>query len=136
MFTVLDTVPLKRNKRNTCVELIISGSIDAKDVTQTPMLWEQQGNNATMDCSHTKDASYIQMYWYRQLPGENMELIVFTTTAKKYDHDFGKFSKEKYSATKTEARDGTFTVKDLEPKDSGWYFCAVSKHSDTDSCES
>ncbi|CAI5695655.1 unnamed protein product [Oreochromis niloticus] len=114
--------------------LWIKGLSNAKDVTQTPMLWEQQGNNATMDCSHTKDANHFQMYWYRQLPGENMELIVFTTTAKKYDHDFGKFSKEKYSATKTEARDGTFTVKDLQPKDSGWYFCAVSEHSDTDSC--
>uniref|UniRef100_A0AAZ1XND9 Ig-like domain-containing protein n=1 Tax=Oreochromis aureus TaxID=47969 RepID=A0AAZ1XND9_OREAU len=85
------------------------------DVTQTPMLWKRQGNNATMDCSHTKDANHFQMYWYRQLPGENMELIVFTTTAKKYDHDFGKFSKEKYSATKTEAL-----------TDSAVYFCAAS----------
>uniref|UniRef100_A0A665W594 Ig-like domain-containing protein n=1 Tax=Echeneis naucrates TaxID=173247 RepID=A0A665W594_ECHNA len=31
---------------------------------------------------------------------------------------------------------GTFTVKNLEPEDTGWYFCAVSEHSDTDTCES
>ncbi|KAE8290289.1 hypothetical protein D5F01_LYC12011 [Larimichthys crocea] len=79
-----------------------------------------------MNCSHTKGATYFQMYWYRQLPGETMELIVFTTTTNK-NHDFGKFSKEKFSATKPDAESGTFTVNDLVPDDKGLYFCAVSQ---------
>uniref|UniRef100_A0A3Q0QUC0 Ig-like domain-containing protein n=1 Tax=Amphilophus citrinellus TaxID=61819 RepID=A0A3Q0QUC0_AMPCI len=109
--------------------VIHTGLIDANDVTQTPILWKDQGNNATMSCSHTKGADYYQMYWYRQLPGQNMELIVFTTTAKKGDHDFGKFSKDKFSATKTEAQNGDFTVKNLDS--SAVYFCAASYHSAT-----
>lgn len=83
-----------------------------------------------MDCNHTKGDLYFQMYWYRQLPGETIKLIVFTSTGMN-QHDFGEFSKDKFSATKTVARSGTFTVKNLELKDEGLYFCAVSQHSDT-----
>lgn len=83
-----------------------------------------------MDCSHTKGADYFQMYWYRQLPGKTMEEVVFTTTASK-DHDFGRSNKEKFSATKPNAENGTLTVKNLDGADKGLYFCAVSKHSDT-----
>ncbi|XP_029293370.1 tripartite motif-containing protein 16-like [Cottoperca gobio] len=78
---------------------------------------------------------YAGMYWYRQLPGETVKLIVFTTTGNK-DHDFGDFKEEKFSATKPDAESGTFTVKDVQPEDNGLYFCAVSEHSDTDTCES
>lgn len=70
------------------------------------------------------------MYWFRQQQGETMQLIAFTMTNSK--PDFGEFSEEKYSASKTVAERGSFTVKKLEPDDSGVYFCAVSEHSDTD----
>lgn len=83
-----------------------------------------------MNCSHTKGSTYIYMYWFRQKQGETMQLIAFTMTNNK--PDFGDFSEEKYSASKTVAERGTFTVKKLEPDDSGVYFCAVSEHSDTD----
>uniref|UniRef100_A0A4W6CMQ5 Ig-like domain-containing protein n=1 Tax=Lates calcarifer TaxID=8187 RepID=A0A4W6CMQ5_LATCA len=105
------------------------------DVTQTPILWRKQGDDATIHCNHTKSVDYNQMYWYRQLPGETMKLIVFTTTVKP-NHDFGDFSKDKFSATKPDVETGTFTVKNLVPEDKGLYFCAVSEHSDTDTCES
>ncbi|CAI5695671.1 unnamed protein product [Oreochromis niloticus] len=113
------------------------GHVDGSDVTQTPILWKYQGDSATMSCNHTKGDLYFQMYWYRQLPGETMKLIVFTTRGKKDDdQDFGDFSKEKFSVTKPTADKGTFTVKNLQPNDTGWYFCAVSQHSDTDEAES
>lgn len=64
-----------------------------------------------------------------------MKLIVFTSTGKD-DHDFGDFSKDKFSATKPDAHSGTFTVNNLVPQDKGLYFCAVSEHSDTDTRES
>uniref|UniRef100_A0A3B4XBL1 Ig-like domain-containing protein n=1 Tax=Seriola lalandi dorsalis TaxID=1841481 RepID=A0A3B4XBL1_SERLL len=108
---------------------------DGSDVHQTSTLWETKGDNATVECNHTKGGDYIYMYWYRQLPGENMELIV-STTAGNDDHDFGKSSKEKFSATKPNAESGTLIVKNLEPGDQGLYFCAVSQHSDTDTCGS
>uniref|UniRef100_A0A3P9JZE5 Ig-like domain-containing protein n=1 Tax=Oryzias latipes TaxID=8090 RepID=A0A3P9JZE5_ORYLA len=110
---------------------LVSGT-DGSDVSQTSMLWTKKGQDATMNCSHTKDATFYQMYWYRQLPGETMEQVVFTSTAQRGgEHDFGAFSKEKFSATKTEAERGTFTVKEVQPEDKGLYFCAVSQHSDT-----
>ena len=111
-----------------------TGLTDGNDVTQTPILWEEQGTNATMSCSHTKGVGYYQMYWYRQLPGETMKQIVFTTTRK---NDFeSDFSEDDFSATKPNAESGTFTVKNLEPGDNGLYFCAVSQHSDTDALDS
>lgn len=84
-----------------------------------------------MDCRHTKAASCIQMYWYRQLPMEAMRLVVYTTLGKK-SHDFGSFNNSKFSATKPDPFSGTFTVKNVEPQDQGVYFCAVSEHSGTD----
>uniref|UniRef100_A0A665W599 Ig-like domain-containing protein n=1 Tax=Echeneis naucrates TaxID=173247 RepID=A0A665W599_ECHNA len=101
---------------------------------QNLTLWEKMGQSAEIHCSHTKGGSYFQMYWYRQLPGETMKQIVYTTTSSK--EFFGGFKEEKYSITRPNAESGTFTVKNLEPEDTGWYFCAVSEHSDTDTCES
>uniref|UniRef100_A0A4W6CMQ9 Ig-like domain-containing protein n=1 Tax=Lates calcarifer TaxID=8187 RepID=A0A4W6CMQ9_LATCA len=115
--------------------LTSAGLSDESDVNQTPLLWSTEGQSATMNCSHTKGSTYWLMYWYRQLPGETMKQIVFTTTATP-NHDFGDFSKDKFSATKPNAETGTFTVKNVEPGDKGLYFCAVSEHSDTDTCES
>ncbi|XP_042356676.1 uncharacterized protein LOC121953577 [Plectropomus leopardus] len=112
-----------------------SGLTDGNDVTQTDILWADEGNEATMNCSHTKGADFFQMYWYRQLPGQTMNLIVFTRSGIE-DHDFGKLSKEKFAATKPDVETGTFTVKNLEPEDKGLYFCAVSKHSDPDTFNS
>uniref|UniRef100_A0A8C7Y796 Ig-like domain-containing protein n=1 Tax=Oryzias sinensis TaxID=183150 RepID=A0A8C7Y796_9TELE len=112
--------------------LWIKGGTDGSDVSQTSMLWTKKGQDATMNCSHTKGAQYFQMYWYRQLPGRTMEQIVCTTPSnKKNDYDFGAFSKEKFSASKTEPERGTFTVKKVEPGDQGLYFCSVAEHSDT-----
>uniref|UniRef100_A0A8C7CY04 Ig-like domain-containing protein n=1 Tax=Oncorhynchus kisutch TaxID=8019 RepID=A0A8C7CY04_ONCKI len=80
--------------------------------------------------SHTKGSSYYQMYWYRQLPGEGMKQVVYTSTYN--TPDYGAFSEDKYPKVKTTAKSGSFTVKKLETGDSGMYFCAVSEHSDTD----
>uniref|UniRef100_A0A3Q4GNY0 Immunoglobulin V-set domain-containing protein n=1 Tax=Neolamprologus brichardi TaxID=32507 RepID=A0A3Q4GNY0_NEOBR len=92
--------------------------IDAKDVTQTPMLWEQQGNNATMDCSHTKDASYFQMYWYRQLPGQNMELIGYPNP----ENDV----KGKISFNGNARKHSNLTISNVSVTDSATLFFASS----------
>lgn len=113
-----------------------TGLTDGSDVQQTPLLWRNEGQSATMKCSHTKDASYFQMYWYRQLPGETMKQIVLTTTSPPHKYESG-FSEDKFPANKTDAQTGSLTVDKLQPGDSGVYFCAVSQHSNTsdlDSC--
>lgn len=105
----------------------LAGAIAGSDVNQIPVLVQRQGQNATIQCDHTKGADYFQMYWFRQLPGKTMELVVFTAVGRK-EHDFGTFDQSKYSATKTVADSGTFSVKKLEPEDQGVYLCAVSQH--------
>ncbi|KAG7509828.1 M1-specific T cell receptor beta chain-like [Solea senegalensis] len=110
--------------------LCIVGLTDGSDVTQTALLWKDKGQSATMNCSHTKDGSYLQMYWYRQLPGEMMKQIVFTTTiTTEHKYESG-FSKDKFPAQKSDANTGSLTVLKLQPEDSGLYFCSVSQHSD------
>uniref|UniRef100_A0A8C3A9E7 Ig-like domain-containing protein n=1 Tax=Cyclopterus lumpus TaxID=8103 RepID=A0A8C3A9E7_CYCLU len=108
--------------------------IDGSDVTQTSILWEHEGENATMSCSHTKGGSYYQMYWYRQLPGETMKPVVYTVADTEPDFE-PDFRGGRFSATKPDAHSGTFTVENLQPEDNGLYFCVVSDHSDADAHE-
>ncbi|KAF3845349.1 hypothetical protein F7725_008512 [Dissostichus mawsoni] len=75
--------------------LMYKSLVDGNEVYQTEILWRNKGEDATMSCRYTKDASYNQMYWYRQLPGETMEQIVYTKISRK-DHDFGGFSSKKF----------------------------------------
>ncbi|RXN11361.1 pancreatic alpha-amylase-like isoform X2 [Labeo rohita] len=100
----------------------------ADDVIQEPkMIWKPKSGSASLNCSHNKDVSYNQMYWYRQRPGETMRLIVFSTTGKA---EFGDVDEKKFDAQKSDAESGSLTVKDLAPDDSGVYFCAVEILSD------
>ncbi|KAL4570953.1 hypothetical protein GN956_G27267, partial [Arapaima gigas] len=62
------------------------------------------------------------MYWYRQRPGENMQLVVFTSVG--LEPEFGNFDKTKYEVVKKEAAHGSLTVKNAQAEDGGVYFCA------------
>ena len=84
-----------------------------------------------MNCSHNLEATYFQMYWYKQNPHEGIQLIVFTTPNS--NPEFGSFSKDRYLAEKTVAERGSLTVKKLEAEDGGTYFCAASEHGPADS---
>ncbi|CAB1450312.1 unnamed protein product [Pleuronectes platessa] len=106
----------------------------ASDVTQTSSLWEKRGDNATIHCSHTKGSEYYQMYWYKQLSGETMKHIASAVFGSYCD--YGDSSRDKFSVEKPVAHRGTLTVKHVEPADKGLYFCAVSRHSGTDTPDS
>lgn len=108
---------------------------NGSDVIQPETLWRKQGGDAELHCSHTKGAGYYQMYWYRQLHGQTMKQMVYiiANTAPEFEPDF---KSEKFSANKKYAEMGTFTVSDLQAGDNGFYFCAVSEHSDTDALSS
>lgn len=104
-------------------------TVHCQDVIQHPEIsWSYLKKTAEMNCSHTKDLTHSQMYWYRQRPGETMTLIVYTAVG--VQPDYGRAPETKYSAKKEKAESGALTVNDLQPEDSGVYFCAVSKHSD------
>ncbi|KAK3562639.1 hypothetical protein QTP86_003379 [Hemibagrus guttatus] len=100
-----------------------NGVAGENDVFQPNILWAEMGQSVTINCSHTKDVNHNQMYWYRQYHGESMELIVYTTSYGTVD--FGKFNQNKFSANKTVPESGSFTVSDVDYKDSAVYFCAV-----------
>uniref|UniRef100_A0A4W6FT32 Ig-like domain-containing protein n=1 Tax=Lates calcarifer TaxID=8187 RepID=A0A4W6FT32_LATCA len=95
-------------------------------VHQTSRLLVERGQSAQMNCKHDLGGTYFEMCWYQQLPEENLKQIVSTVPYS--EPDFGDFSQDKFSATKSEAESGSFTVKNVEPGDSGVYFCAVSSH--------
>ncbi|CAK6983128.1 uncharacterized protein LOC128375841 [Scomber scombrus] len=127
----MDIIIIKQDKLILSVFLLwTAGIIDGNDVNQIPILWKDKEQNATIHCSHTKDASYSQMYWYRQRPGKGMKQIVFTTTSPPHQYESG-FTETKFPAQKEDYKTGSLTVVKLLPEDSGVYFCAVSQHSDT-----
>ncbi|KAL4656187.1 hypothetical protein GN956_G5628 [Arapaima gigas] len=72
------------------------------------MVWLLFGISASLLCSFR--------CWGLQLPGQNMELIVFSNAYGK--PDFGNFSKSKYEVKHSVPENGVFTVNMLEPKDS------------------
>uniref|UniRef100_A0A672JNG1 Ig-like domain-containing protein n=1 Tax=Salarias fasciatus TaxID=181472 RepID=A0A672JNG1_SALFA len=107
---------------------------DASDVNQADKLWINLGENATLDCNHTKDATYFQMYWYQQLPGQHMKQIMLTTPDSPATFEAG-FSQEKFSGIRPDAHRGELVVKNVVPGDKAWYFCAsrTMKHPESGS---
>ncbi|KAF7704653.1 hypothetical protein HF521_021725 [Silurus meridionalis] len=106
---------------------LFSGHADNNGVLQMPeRLWHSPGNSVEMNCSHNKDINHRQMYWFKQVPGEEITLLVFTTVGS--EPDYGKFSKDKYEAVKDVVESGSLTVKNLDAGDNALYFCAVKKH--------
>ena len=98
------------------------------DVSQSPgVLMAVKGSSAQMNCTHKKDFSFNQMYWYRQRRGQTMTLIVFTSSVSK--PDYGDSDQSKFEAHKSVPESGSLTVKNAQPDDSAVYFCSVSKHS-------
>ncbi|MGH0174198.1 UNVERIFIED_CONTAM: hypothetical protein FKN15_070558 [Acipenser sinensis] len=100
-------------------------------VSQTPqVLLQGAGGSAGMFCEHDGGIEYNQMYWYRQLRGQGIQLLVFSMFGS--DPQFEKdFSKERYEVNRSAVTKGSLKIKNLEPGDSALYFCSASKHSDT-----
>ncbi|KAK1793206.1 hypothetical protein P4O66_011609 [Electrophorus voltai] len=98
------------------------------DVLQPNIVWTEMGTSATINCSHTKDAAYNQMYWYHQHQGETMKLIVFTASYNTKPEFGNEFNEQKFSTNKTVPESGSITVKNLDSTDSAVYFCMVKQH--------
>ncbi|MGH0170839.1 UNVERIFIED_CONTAM: hypothetical protein FKN15_059614 [Acipenser sinensis] len=98
-------------------------------VSQTPqVLLQGAQGSAGMFCEHDGDSSYTQMYWYRQLRGQGIQLLVFSDFYK--DPEFEKdFSKDRYEVKRPAVTKGSLKIMNLEPSDSALYFCLFTDFS-------
>ncbi|XP_059203529.1 M1-specific T cell receptor beta chain-like [Centropristis striata] len=99
-------------------------TVTKESIQQSPGLIVERGHSAQMRCTHTLHGTFYHMYWFQQLAGKSMKLIVHTVPYEQ--PDFGTYSQDKFSANKTESQSGSFTVKNVQPGDSGVYLCAVA----------
>ncbi|RXN11364.1 T-cell receptor beta variable [Labeo rohita] len=77
-----------RQRPGETMKLIVFTMTGISDVSQNPsVLMAVKGSSAQLNCTHKKDSTFIQMYWYRQRQGQTMTLIVFTSTSSKPDYD-------------------------------------------------
>uniref|UniRef100_A0A672QJ26 Ig-like domain-containing protein n=1 Tax=Sinocyclocheilus grahami TaxID=75366 RepID=A0A672QJ26_SINGR len=102
--------------------LIFTGTVGGRDVVQEHIVWKAKGSSAVMNCIQNKGTSYNLMYWYKQRPGETMKVIVITNYG---EPEFGDAAKNKFEVQKSDPKNGSVTVKDLESDDCAIYFCSV-----------
>ncbi len=72
-----------------------------------------------MNCTHNKVSDYRLMYWYRQLQGQTMRLIAFTTSYSKPEYEESELNK--FVANKTVPERGSLTEQNFQPNDSATY---------------
>lgn len=107
------------------------GFAGLNEIRQSPTIMLPLTENASLSCSHTKDATYNRMYWFTQHNGKAMELIVYTTSFG--TQEFGNVTEKKYSVLHEAPEKGFLTVHNLESRDGAMYLCAVSEHSAAES---
>ncbi|XP_023272062.1 uncharacterized protein LOC111662437 [Seriola lalandi dorsalis] len=78
-------------KHQTDADEVRPGVTWATGIQQIPDLHVQMGQAAKMDCSHKLHGSYYHMYWFQQLPGGGIKLIVHTLPYK--PPDFGTLAR-------------------------------------------
>uniref|UniRef100_A0A8C5PRC5 Ig-like domain-containing protein n=1 Tax=Leptobrachium leishanense TaxID=445787 RepID=A0A8C5PRC5_9ANUR len=86
------------------------------------------GESVTMDC-YQDDASYFNMYWYQQKPGEGLKLMIYSVASGENQNMEPDFQ----SAWKLERKDIHNSVLNLSSAsidDSAVYYCAASFHRD------
>ncbi len=107
--------------------IFCTGTTVGDGVSQKPaVLYELKGKSAQINCMHNKGSDYRLMSWYRQLQGQTMRLVAFTTSYTEPEYEDSELNK--FRANKTVPEKGSLTVTNFQPNDSAIYFCSVSEH--------
>ncbi|NXP63866.1 TVB29 protein, partial [Chloropsis cyanopogon] len=67
------------------------------------------------------------MFWYQQLPGNGLKLIVSSTSWGHNSYEDG-YSEAKFEVNRGSSNDALMTIKNVTPQDEATYFCAASDH--------
>uniref|UniRef100_A0A096M922 Ig-like domain-containing protein n=1 Tax=Poecilia formosa TaxID=48698 RepID=A0A096M922_POEFO len=79
-------------------------------------------SSAEMHC-YQNDTDYEYLYWYRQLSGGQIQLIVYLLAGNaNYEPDF----KSGFKAERSHTKQWSLTVSSVQQKDEAVYLCAAS----------
>lgn len=90
-----------------------------RDITRRP------GGSAEVHC-YQNDTDYQYLYWYKQLRGGDIQLIVMLVVGKPTIED--KF-KSSFQATSLTEKHWSLNISSVQQKDEAFYLCAASLHS-------
>lgn len=102
---------------------LFSGVCEAVLITQWPSyIVSNSRDRAQMHC-YQNDTSYDYLYWYRQLKGGEIQLIVYLIAGSANpEPDF----KSGYEAVKLSNKQWSLNISSVQEKDEAVYLCAVS----------
>uniref|UniRef100_G3UEI5 T cell receptor beta variable 25-1 n=1 Tax=Loxodonta africana TaxID=9785 RepID=G3UEI5_LOXAF len=103
------------------LHLLVAGPMRA-DVSQTPRHYVTgMGKKITLECSQTTDYDY--MYWYRQDPGRELQLIHYSysvNSTEKAEHS------SRWTVSRRTKKHFPLTLESASPAESSRYLCASS----------
>ncbi|XP_072132708.1 uncharacterized protein [Mobula birostris] len=110
--------------------MIWAHQVSSQTITQTPaVLSRSPGENVTMTCTVKGTSADPRMFWYRQLPGKELENLFYSAATKSVNSDEPV---DGFTAQRPDGKTFTLSSSHLEPKNSAVYFCAWSLHIDSE----
>ncbi|KAG9486996.1 hypothetical protein GDO78_007064, partial [Eleutherodactylus coqui] len=109
---------------NSLLIFFCTVSICRADFLKQPKLEEtaQEGDHVTLDCEYETTSTSPYLFWYVQYPRKKPQAILKKAGFKEDDEP----SKGKFSARLVDKKFIPLLISDLNPSDTGVYFCAVS----------
>ncbi|KAG7239888.1 hypothetical protein INR49_028302, partial [Caranx melampygus] len=90
-----------------------------RDITRHP------GGSAEIHC-YQNDTDYQYLYWYKQLRGKDIQLIVMLVVGKP---TFEKEFESGFEAARLTEKHWSLNISSVQQKDEAVYLCAASLHS-------
>uniref|UniRef100_A0A4W6BN23 Ig-like domain-containing protein n=1 Tax=Lates calcarifer TaxID=8187 RepID=A0A4W6BN23_LATCA len=95
-------------------------------ITQWPhYISRPPGGLAEIHC-YQNDTDYEYLYWYKQLRGKDIQLVVVLVVGTP---NFEEGFKSGFQAVKVNEKQWSLTISSVQGKDEAFYLCAASSHS-------